>query len=75
MIKNQEDENGQQYFLVHKPTFRTKTFEKLIKIIDDSYLANCSQKSKDQMIRREVGAPIVRFPPSLKFGSDIFIKR
>ena len=71
----QEDENQQRYFLVHKPTFSTKKFERLIKIIDDSYLANCSEKSKDQMIRREVGAPIFRSPPSLKFGSDIFIKR
>ena len=52
-----------------------KTFEKLIKIIDDSYLENCSKKSKDQMINREIGAPIVRPPPSLKFGSDILIKR
>ena len=29
----QEYENGQRYFLVHKPTFRTKMFEKLIRII------------------------------------------
>ena len=71
----QEDWNGQLYFLVHKPTFRTETFEKPIKIIDGSYLENCSKRSKDQMIRREVVASIVQSPPSLKFGSNILIKR
>ena len=72
---NKRTKTRQRYFLVHKPRFSTKKFEKLIKIIDDSYLVNCSKKSKDQIIRREVGAPIVQSPPSLKFGSDIFIKR
>ena len=68
----QEDKSGQRYFLVHKSTFRTKRFEKLI---IDIYLANCSKRSKDQMIKREIGAPIVRSPPSLEFGSKIFDKR
>ena len=74
--KDEQDyENGQRYFLVHKPTFRIKMFEKLIRIIDDSYLENWSKRSKNQMIRREVGSPIVRSPPSLNFVSDIFMKR
>ena len=71
----QKDKSGQRYFLVHKSTFRTKRFEKLIIIIDDSYLANCYKSSKDQMIKREIGVPMVRSPPSLEFGSEIFIKR
>ena len=68
----QKDKSEQRYFLVHKSTFRTKRFEKLI---IDIYLANCSKRSKDQMIKREIGAPIVRSPPSLEFGSKIFNKR
>ena len=61
----QEDENGNQYFLVYKPTFMTKKFEKL---------ANYFKTSKDQMFRREFCGPIFWSPLSLKFGSDIFIK-
>ena len=65
----QEDENGQRYFLVRKPTFRIKKFEKLIKIIDNSCLANSSKRSKDEMIREEVGARIVWSPPfSFKYN-------
>ena len=51
-----------------------KKFEKLIKIIDDSYLTNCYKSPKNYHIRRDVGAPIVRSLSSLKFGSYIFIK-
>ena len=40
-----------------------------------SHLANYSKRSKDQMIRREVGAPVIRSPLLLKFGTDILIKR
>ena len=61
----QEDENGNQYFLVYKPTFMTKKFEKL---------ANYFKTSKDQMFRREFCGSIFWSPLSLKFGSDIFIK-
>ena len=71
----QEYENGQRYFLVHKPTFRKKMFEKFMRIIDDSYLENWSKRSKNQMIRREAGSPSVWSPPSLKFVSDVFMKR
>ena len=65
----QENENGQRYFFVCKPTFRIKKFEKLIKIIDNSCLANSSKRSKDEMIREEVGARIVWSPPfSFKYN-------
>ena len=40
-----------------------------------SYLANYSEGSKDQMIWREVGAPVIPSPPLLKFGTDILIKK
>ena len=49
----QKDENGKSYVLVHKLAFRTKKLEKLIKIIDDSYLTNCYKSSEDQHIRRD----------------------
>ena len=60
-----EDENGCRYFMVHKPKFRTKKFQKLLEIIDDAYSKNCSQRSESQLIRREIGAPSKRTPPKV----------
>ena len=57
-----KDENGCYYFMVHQLKFRTKKFRKLLKIIDNAYSKNCSQRSKDQLIRREIGAASKRAP-------------
>ena len=51
----QEDENGSRYFVIRKPKFQTRKFEKLLKTIDDAYKANCSQRAKDQTVWRETG--------------------
>ena len=60
-----EDENGCRYFMVHQPEFRTKKFRKLLKIIDDAYSKNCSQRSKDYLIRREIRGLTKRAPPKV----------
>ena len=41
----EEDENGQRFFVSHKPNFKSKKFEKLIKIIDDAYMGKSSRRS------------------------------
>ena len=43
--------------MLHKPNFRSKIFEKLIKIIEDAYLGKSSRRSLEQMRRREIGEP------------------
>ena len=60
-----KDENGCRYFMVHQPEFRMKKFRKLLKIIDDAYSKNCSQRSKDQLNRSEIGAPSKGAPPKV----------
>ena len=51
--------------MVHQPEFWTKKFRKFYKITDDAYIKICSQRSKDQLIRREIGAPSKRAPPKV----------
>ena len=53
----EEDENGQRYFVLHKPNFNSKKFEKLIKIIDDAYMSKSLRRFLEQMRRREIGEP------------------
>ena len=65
----EEDENGQRFFVSHKPNFKSKKFEKLIKIIDDAYMGKSSRRSLEQMRRREIGEPSKRLPLTLRFGS------
>ena len=55
--------------MLHKPNFRSKIFEKLIKIIEDAYLGKSSRRSLEQMRRREIGEPSSHSPATLKFGS------
>ena len=61
----QEDENGDRYFVIRKPKFRTRKFEKLLKKIHDAYKGNCSQRAKDQTVRREIGEESERRKPKL----------
>ena len=72
--EEEEDENGQRFFVLHKPNFRLKKFEKLTKTIDDAYMGKSSRKSLEQMRRREIGELSNRSPPKLKFGSHLFLK-
>ena len=51
----QEHENGSRYFVIRKPKFQTRKFEKLLKTTDEAYNANCSRRAKDQTVRREIG--------------------
>ena len=51
-----------------------KKFEKLIKIIDDTYMGKSSRRSLEQMRTREIGEPSNSSPPALKFGSHLFLK-
>ena len=46
-----------EIFVLHKPNFRSKIFEKLVKIIEDAYLGKSSRRSLEQMRRREIGEP------------------
>ena len=61
----QEEENGSQYFVIRKPKFRTRKFEKLLKTTDDAYKVNCSQRAKDQTVWREIGEESGRSKPKL----------
>ena len=72
--EEEEDENGQRFFVLHKPNFRLKKFEKLTKTIDDAYMGKSSRKSLEQMRRREIGEPSKCSPPKLKLGSHLFLK-
>ena len=65
----EEDKNGQRFFVSHKPNFKSKKFEKLIKIIDDAYMGKSSRRSLEQMRRREIGEPSKPLALTLKFGS------
>jgi len=70
-----ENDNGQRFFVVHKPRFRTARYEKLLRIVDSAYTKSCSKRSKDQMIERKLGEPSNRTPPTdLKYGQEIFIQ-
>ena len=71
-----EDENGSRYFMVHQLKSWTKKFRKLLKITDDAYSKNCSHRSKEQLIRREIGAPTKRPPPKgLPYGlGELFLE-
>ena len=71
-----DDENGDRYFMVHKPTWRTKAFQKLIDRVDKSHLENCSKRAKEQMAPRKIGASSKRSPPKeLKFGMNLFVDK
>lgn len=70
----EEDENGQRFFVLDKPNFRLKKSGKLIKIIGDAYIGKSSRRSFEQMRRRGIGEPAYRSPPTLKFGSHLFLK-
>ena len=72
--EEEEDENGQRFFVLHEPNFRLKKFEKLTKTIDDAYMGKSSRKSLEQMRRREIGEPSKCSPPKLKLGSHLFLK-
>ena len=61
----QEDENGSRYFVIRKPKFQTRKFEKLLKTTDDAYNGNCSQHAKDQTVRREIVNESKRRKPKL----------
>ena len=71
--EEEKDENSQRFFVLHKPNFRSK-FKKLIKIIGNAYMGKSSRRSLEQMRRREIGEPSNRSPPTLKFGSHLFLK-
>ena len=73
--EKEEDENGQGFFVLQKLNFRSKKFEKLIKTIDDAYMGKSSRRSLEQIKRREIGEPSNRSPPTLKFGSHLFLKK
>ena len=60
-----EDENGCCYFMANQLEFWTKKFRNVLKIIDDAYSKNCSQRSKDQLNRSEIGAPSKGAPPKV----------
>ena len=69
----EEGENGQRFFVSHKPNFKSKRFEKLIKIIDDAYMGKSSRRSLEQMRRREIGEPSNLLAPTLKFVSHYVV--
>ena len=71
--EEEKDENSQRFFVLHKPNFRSKKFEKLMKIIGNAYMGKSSRRSLEQMRRREISEPSNRSPPTLKFGSHLFL--
>ena len=74
--EEKEDENGERYFERKIPSFREKKFQKLVDVIDKTYIKNSSKRSKEQMVKRENGNPSKRRTPrSLDFGYELFIKK
>ena len=74
--EEKEDENGERYFAWKIPSFRDKKFQKLVDVIDKTYVKNSSKRSKEQMVKRENGTPSKRREPrSLDFGYELFVKK
>ena len=70
-----QNENGCHYFMVDQLECWTKKFKKLLKVINDAYNNNCSQRLKDQLIRREIDAPSKQAPPEvLPYGLGHFFR-
>lgn len=72
----QEDDEGNRYFVIHKPEFRSKRFENLLTIIDNAYTLNRSKRATEQMIPRKVGAASKRTAPKTLEGGleKLFVK-
>ena len=45
--EDKEDENGEQYFERKIPSFRDRKFQKLVDVIDKTYIKNSSKRSKE----------------------------
>ena len=74
--EEKEDENGERYFERKIPSFRDKEFQKLVDVIDKTYIKNSSKRSKGQMVKRENGTPSKRRAPRLlDFGYELFVKK
>ena len=74
--EEKEDENGERYFERKIPSFRDKKFQKLVDVIDKTYIKNSLKLSKEQMVKRENGTPSKRRAPrSLDFGYELFVKK
>ena len=70
------DDDGNRLFQTKIPQWRTRKFQKLIDLADKSYMDSCSNRSKEQMVKRVKGSPSKRPPPSkLDYGFDIFINK
>ena len=54
--EEKEDENGERYFAWKIPSFRDRKFQKLVDVIDKTYVKNSLKRSKEQMVKKENGA-------------------
>ena len=70
------DEDGKRYFVVHRPKWRAKKFQKLVDLVDKTHIKHSSKRAKEQMAERKVGVPSQRSPPKhLNFGYDLFVNK
>ena len=74
--EEKEDQNGERCFERKIPSFWDKKFQKLVDVIDKTYIKNSLKRSKEQMVKRENGTPYKRREPrSLDFGYELFVKK
>ena len=74
--EEKEDENGERYFEQKTPSFWDKNFQKLVDVIDKTYIKNSLKRSKEQIVKRENGTLSKRRAPrSLDFGYELFVKK
>ena len=74
--EEKEDENGERYFQRKIPSFCDKKFQKLVDVIDKTYIKNSSKPSKEQIVKIENGTPSKRRAPrSLDLGYELFVKK
>ena len=74
--EEKEDKNGERYFERKIPSFRDKKLQKLVDIIDNTYIKNSSKRSKEQIVKSENSTPSKRRARrSLDFGYELFAKK
>lgn len=64
------DENNKRCYIVRKPEWRHKRFQKLVTKIDEEYQKSSSKRAKQQTIERKEGSPSRRSFPENRL-SDI----
>ena len=74
--EEKENENGEWYFEQKIPYFWDRKFQKVVDVINTTYIKNNSKRSKEQMVKRENGTPSKRrVSRSLDFAYKLFVTK